>query len=863
MQRLSILLLFVLLLVCSYCSGQEKNQAVSAKFSASLARQLLKSSADSIVITLVFKTDTTNENSALYRVLHRYRNTAIVRIAASKITEAVQDSAVLFADNIQIPKEELTTGYLDLAVNKLNNAHARFPFITGNSIVASIKEQQFDTTDIDYKGRYINTDAAAATSATHASVMATTLAGAGNSSPFATGAAPAAIVTSTSFASLLPESDGWYQLFKISIQNHSYGTVPQNYYGAEAAAYDRSLANNPTLVHVFSAGNSGTTAGTGPYAGLQGWSNLTGNFKTAKNGIVVGAIDSFYNVAQASSKGPVFDGRVKPDLVAFGEDGSSGAAALASGTAALLQQAYNDLKKGMPSAALIKAVLLNSADDVFQKGIDYTSGYGSLNGYNAVKTIVENHFYEDTIQHGVLKKFVIYIPPNIARLKITLAWTDEPAVVNTPKALVNDIDAVLKNKATSESWLPWVLNAAANIDSITKEATRKRDTVNNVEQISLDAPAAGDYILEIRGRNITTASQAFAIAYQVDTANYFEWTFPTKEDAVIGGQTNVLRWQTTITGKGIVEYTTNNQDWQQLADSVPLGQSYLKWNAPDTMTTARLRMRFSNNATAFTDTFVISKAVVVQVGFACADSVLLFWNSLPAAQYQLYNLGDRYLQPVAIITDTMTILKTSRQQSTYYSVAPIINGREGLKSFAIDYTAQGTACYFRSFYLQAQDRKSATFAALTGTSYNIATIAFQKLQNNNYVTLQTVNAPSTTDFSFSDSNLTQGGNRYRLQINLRNGVTLTSAEISIFHFPDATVFVYPNPVRSGQAVTFLTNNGDHIRLKIYNATGSLLKKTELNNIINPLPTIQLPAGIYFVRTLKDDGTRSTQKLVVY
>ena len=58
----------------------------------------------------------------------------------------------------------------------------------------------------------------------------------------------------------------------------------------------------------------------------------------AKNILTVGATDSFSIVAALSSKGPAHDGRVKPELVAFGEDGSSGAAALVSGTSLLLQQ---------------------------------------------------------------------------------------------------------------------------------------------------------------------------------------------------------------------------------------------------------------------------------------------------------------------------------------------------------------------------------------------------------------------------------------------------------------------------------------------------------------------------------------------
>jgi hypothetical protein len=218
----------------------------------------------------------TNEGS-FYRVLFIYHNTQAIRIPAKNIAQVIRHANTIFVDAVKTPREELTTGYLDLATNKLNLAHARYPVINGRGILTSIKEQQLDTADIDYGVRYVNTNAGAVTYTTHASIMATTLAGAGNSSPFAKGAAPGASVTSTSFSSLLPESDAYYRQFQISIQNHSYGTMPENYYGAEAAAYDQSAAANPTLMHVFSAGNAGTSVGTGPYSSLQGWANLTGN----------------------------------------------------------------------------------------------------------------------------------------------------------------------------------------------------------------------------------------------------------------------------------------------------------------------------------------------------------------------------------------------------------------------------------------------------------------------------------------------------------------------------------------------------------------------------------------------------------
>src|SRR4030095_10435784 len=123
-----------------------------------------------------------------------------------------------------------------------------------------------------------------------------------------------------------------YQQYNVSVQNHSYGTGIENFYAADAMAYDASVITRSTLTHVFSAGNSGGSASaSGIYTGITGFANLTGSFKMAKDIITVGHTDSFGIVLPLSSRGPAYDGRLKPELVAFGEDGSSGAAAIVSG----------------------------------------------------------------------------------------------------------------------------------------------------------------------------------------------------------------------------------------------------------------------------------------------------------------------------------------------------------------------------------------------------------------------------------------------------------------------------------------------------------------------------------------------------
>lgn len=801
------------------------------------------------------------------QILSSYRNTnmALIKISVAQFLFLFDKGEIRFADVYRTPKEEVTTGSLDIRLNKISLAHNQFPNINGDSINVSIQEQRFDTTDIDVKGRIFEGGVASDVPSSHAAIMATILAGAGNSSQLAEGAAWGADLTSSDYASLLPDADAVYRQYKISVQNHSYGTGIENYYGADAASFDLSVWNNPTLVHVFSSGNSGTSvSSSGLYSGVSDFANLTGSFKMAKNIITVGATDSFNVVAALSSKGPAFDGRVKPELVAFGEDGSSGAAALVSGTAALVQQAYRINHNSLSSAALVKAVLLNSADDVGEPHVDFISGYGSLNAFAAVNTIKENRFFESRVVQDESKTFPIIVPANISQLKITLSWSDTAAVPNASKALVNDIDALLELPATNESWQPWALSSYPNKDSLLLPAVRRRDTLNNVEQITVENPQAGNYLVQISGSKIQTlAPQAFAIAYQFDTINNFRWTYPNPADVVSASAENVIRWQTNIQDNASLEYSTNGTQWQVINPSIDLRKNYFKWNAPDTNTVAFLRMNFSSLPAVASDKFVVSKPVSLNVGFNCPDSFLLYWNKFSSNQYQLYRLGAKYLEPLQTVTDSFIVFKKQQQPDLFYSVAPLINGLPGLRNFTINYTDQGVGCYVKTFFALFQNGNTALLTGELGTLYNVAEISFQKINASEIQTLKTISNPATASLNYTDLQLTQGANVYRLQIKLKNGSIVYSNTDIAYYFPVHPVLVYPNPARQNQSLNIIAQDPGVYSISIYDVNGKLVYQKLLDNIFQQFLTLRLQAGLYFIKVTADGRKSFNQKLIVY
>ena len=740
-------------------------------------------------------------------------STFIIKINSLKELNALITSApVTYISRYNThPLQELQINSLDLSTNKINLLHSKFPALSGNGLVVSLKENKPDTTDIDFAGRYFSNHLAAAVTDPHASIMATMAAGAGNSWYLGEGVAYGAGITSSSFSNLLPDPAANYQQYGITVQNHSYGVGIENFYGADAAAYDAAALANNKLLFVFSAGNSGTQTTTlGRYTGIPKVANLTGSFKMAKNIITVGAIDSFYNVADLSSKGPAYDGRIKPEMVAYGQDGSSGAAALVSGTAIVLQQSYKNNNAGvLPPSSLVKAVLLNSCDDVAAPGIDFKSGFGSLNAYRAAQEINMQQYFTGSVSGGGAQSFSIPVPGNIKKLKLTLVWNDLPASANAFTALKNDLDLRVTNSA-AQVFLPWVLNSLPHIDSLNLLPVRKRDSLNNIEQVTIDDPAAGNYTVNVTGFFVQGSAQPFSIAYQFDTANTFSWHFPASADNIFPAASNLLRWGTTFSNTpASIDYSVDNgTTWLPVSSNINLSAGYTRWIAPDTNTTALLRMNIGLNRFV-SDTFTISGKPDIHVGFNCPDSVLLYWNkNKGVTKYQLYGLGSKYLEPVLPVSDTQYIFRKTILPYVNFAVSALFATKPGVRSYTVNYNTGGTECYVSN--LTADPVNNTGFIQLSlGTTYLVKKIIFQKASGGNFISLSEVNIINGTYYNITDINLHTGYNIYRVAIYLTDGRIVYSRLTQLFYQGNNEVIIFPNPVGSGSLLNInfrLLNN---------------------------------------------------------
>ncbi len=353
------------------------------------------------------------------------------------------------------------------------------------------------------------------------------------------------------------------------IHSDSWGSPAYGFYTSEARDVDEFMWNHPDMLVCIAAGNDGyDNDGNGVIN--PGTMDSPG---TAKNSLTVGASENFHNAGEASdyhyidfgyfmnpivfdllsqpydgvhqgmaafsSRGPCLDGRVKPDIVAPGTDiisthssiagyswgpapdnsnymidgGTSMATPLSAGCATLFRQYFTD-RAGVtnPSAALIKAALVNGARSLTpgQYGTgsyreipplprpNSVEGWGQIDAEDTLFPPAPNSlafFDGNSLVTGATNVYTVNVGGTNA-FRVTLCWSDFPGTPGSSQNLVNDLDLVVIGP-------DGVTNFASGMSA--------PDRTNNIEGIDLAAAARGLYRIEVRGFNVPSGPQPYAV----------------------------------------------------------------------------------------------------------------------------------------------------------------------------------------------------------------------------------------------------------------------------------------------------------------------------------------------------------------
>ncbi len=295
-------------------------------------------------------------------------------------------------------------------------------------------------------------------------------------------------------------------------------------YMSDAQQEDLYMWDSQDYTILFAAGNDGAADTVGSQAEL-------------KNGFAVASLSATgTSLSSFSSRGPAVDGRIKPDIAFCGEsimsvDGGGGFQSMqgtsmatpgVAGNLALVRQYYTEgwyptgaeiSANGFnPSAALIKATVLNGGNDISSSRPDFSQGWGRLNLDDSLYFSGDamNVFAHDNLEGMVTGDYIdfpIGVDSGALDFTATVVWTDYPGNPTAAKMLVNDLGLLVMGPGGTQ----WRGNNHAGGYSQATGTSNNYDSLNNVEDVRINNPAAGTYVVRVSAENIAMGPQNFAV----------------------------------------------------------------------------------------------------------------------------------------------------------------------------------------------------------------------------------------------------------------------------------------------------------------------------------------------------------------
>ena len=413
------------------------------------------------------------------------------------------------------------------------------PFdLTGVGVVVGMMDGGPLAPHPDFAGRVTNIDGT--TPLAHATHVAGTLGGTGVFSEERGGSAfqwrgiapDVSIITWDYYGTVIQDFIDSISLYGVDLHHNSWGFGVNSQNCEILGDYDFLAPDLDSLVVgaagrripiIFSAGNE---RDDGDCPLLEGGYGCLNPPKAAKNLLVVGATNSDDDtMTEFSSWGPTDDGRLKPDVCAPGCEaggegyikstlptdiygapgwcGTSFSAPVGSGAIAILHQAWDSTFVGTePEPSFFRAILAATAVDLGNPGPDFAFGHGRIDIKKAAESLLGDTPFTDLVAQDDVVEHTFSVAPGTSSIRVVLAWDDPPAAPVSDPALVNDLDLVLVSPSET-IYEPWILDPAfPGLDAV-----RGIDTRNNMEQVSVSLPQAGEWRARIVGTNVPQGPQ--------------------------------------------------------------------------------------------------------------------------------------------------------------------------------------------------------------------------------------------------------------------------------------------------------------------------------------------------------------------
>ncbi len=628
--------------------------------------------------------------------------------------------------------------------------------------------------------------------------------------------------------------DLYTQAYNTSARLHSnsWGESSQTY-NADAQNTDDFVWNYSNMVILFAAGNSGggNTEGTG------GTMNTVGRPAIAKNVITVGSTeniraskgagsDNSNHVSSSSSRGPANDQRIKPDVVSPGNQivstqsslsgitacnsdfesngnysycsGTSMATPIAAGSATLVRQYFVQNRSVTdPTAALIKAALINGAVDIGYGIPSNYSGWGRINLSNTMFPASPRviRFSDNATRFSTGGNWTAtYKSNNLnVQLKFTLVWTDPPAALSASTQLVNDLNLLVTIPNGS---IYYGNNFVAPYNS-------SLDNVNNVEQITINSPQIGDYFVNVSAKNIALGSgkQTFALVVSGaidDVSPIINYTGPSPTD----------------NNETLVNFTLIN-----ITSSEELSVALLEWNGTTnyTMTNGSgTRTHFYYNVTGLTDgnyTYkIFGNDTVNNIGVSATRTIQIHINPVLNYVTPTVDNNSKFSQNFTLINisanEALSVALLEFNFTTNYTMT---NGSGTRSHFYYNLTALNSSSIWRV----------RVFANDTDGNWGVSEIRF--FEANNSAPVITTVFPNTINYSMNEGeNITFSINYTDLFAPifnitwLRNNTNVSS----LVGTTTTTNFTFaPNHTQPGfWNISILVSDGYAIGIRTWNVT---------------------------------------------